>query len=102
SPEPTRLEKSGRSCEPLSSLGHDDPRGVTAVPQGISCHCVEAVVEASRKPIGVPIHGARTRVAGAAHGAKKPAVAVNLYCAQPYAACRLHCDLCRVSKLGAI
>ena len=57
-------------------LEHEDRRGDHAVTGGIRCQRVEEVIS-SLKIVGVPVHGVRTGVAGAAHGANKNAVTVD-------------------------
>src|SRR3989454_11642195 len=91
-------------CRPIL-LDNDDRRGGGAVTKDIGCHRVEGVGTWRKIIIGMPDNAARkirTGGAGAAHGANKNVVTVDLKRAQAYVACRLHLDFCQVSKGCAI
>src|SRR2546430_9019084 len=87
-------------CRPIL-LDNDDRRGGGAVTKDIGCHRVEGVGTWRKIIVGMPDNAARkirTGGAGAAHGANKNVVTVDLNRAQPYVARRLHLDFCQVSK----
>src|SRR5437899_12608426 len=91
-------------CRPIL-LDNDDRRGGGAVTKDIGCHRVEGVGTWRKIIIGMPDNAARkirTGGAGAAHGANKNVVTVDLKRAQAKVPGVRHLNFSKVVKVSAI